>query len=55
MKEILLVEDSDTDAALIQRTLIKAGVANPVCRLADGAEAITYLRRTEEATGPPVP
>ena len=42
---ILLVEDNDDDAMLIQRTLKSAGVTNPVHRLSDGDAAILYLRK----------
>src|SRR5258706_5055575 len=55
MKEILLVEDTDRDAEIIQAGLKLAGVANPVRRLADGTEAIVYLNHMEAAAaiGPP--
>jgi CheY-like chemotaxis protein len=41
--EILLVEDDDGHAALIQRNLKRAGVANPIARVKDGQEALDYL------------
>jgi len=44
MREILLVEDSDDDAQLLQRALKAAKVANPVCHLTDGTAALDYLR-----------
>lgn len=40
---ILLVEDNDDDAELTQMAFAEAKVANPVLRLADGAEALDYL------------
>ncbi len=57
MKEILLVEDLDSDAELIQTALKVAGAANPVRRLHNGEQAIAYLSQVEEtaAIGPPVP
>lgn len=57
MKEILLVEDSDQDAELVERALKRFGVTNPLRRLSDGTEAMAYLARAETlaAVGPPVP
>src|SRR2546423_13706928 len=57
MKEILLVEDLDSDAELIQTALKVAGAANPVRRLVNGEQAIAYLSQVEEtaAIGLPVP
>ena len=57
MKEILLVEDLDSDAELIQTALKVAGAANPVRRLINGEQAMAYLIQAEEAAaiGPPVP
>ncbi len=57
MKEILLVEDLDSDAELIQTALKVAGVANPVRRLVNGEQAMAYLSQAEEAAaiGPSVP
>lgn len=43
-REILLVEDSDSDARLIQRALLIAGVANHVRHIANGRQAMFYLR-----------
>ncbi len=41
--EILLVEDSKTDAELTMRALEKNGVANHVIWVRDGAEAIDFI------------
>jgi CheY-like chemotaxis protein len=41
--EVLLVEDSSTDAELCIRTLRKRGVANNIRWLKDGAEALEFL------------
>jgi len=49
MKGILLIEDTDSDAELIQRALRLAGIANPLHRIPDGAEAMDYLRGAESA------
>ena len=42
---ILLAEDDDGHASLIQRNLKRAGVANQVVRVRDGQEALDYIRR----------
>ena len=47
MSEILLVEDSETDAALLKRTLKGAKVTNPVRCVSDGSEAMASLREME--------
>ena len=44
---IVLAEDDDGHATLIQRNLERAGLVNDVVRLKDGQEALDYLR-----TGP---
>src|SRR5690242_7442928 len=43
-KPILLVEDSEEDAALLLRTLKRLGVANAVFALRSGEQAISYLK-----------
>ena len=40
---ILLAEDDDGHASLIQRNLKRAGVSNQVVRVRDGQEALDYL------------
>jgi CheY-like chemotaxis protein len=57
MKEVLLVEDSDADAELVLRALNRLEVANPVRRLRDGLQALTYLTQVEQAAaiGPALP
>ena len=40
---MLLFEDDDNDAFLLQRALKKAGIENPVHRVRDGQEGIEYL------------
>ena len=42
-KTILLAEDLEDDAGIIQYIFKKAGVSNPVMVVPDGAEAIAYL------------
>ena len=54
-REILLVEDSDSDARLIQRTLLIAGVANRVRHIDNGTEAVVYLRDLIETPGKVLP
>lgn len=57
MTEILLIEDSESDAQLLQRTLKQAGVGNPVRWLSSGEEAMAYLMHAiqSEGIGPPLP
>ena len=43
--EILLVEDSDTDAEMTMRALKTQGLANHVTWVKDGAEALDFLFR----------
>src|SRR5438045_3339438 len=45
MKEILLVEDTDADAQLVERTLKRVGVANRLRRLRNGVEGVAYLEQ----------
>jgi CheY-like chemotaxis protein len=40
---VLLVEDDENDALLLQRALKKSGITNPVKWLRDGMEAVQYL------------
>lgn len=54
---ILLAEDDDGHANLVQRNLKRAGIANEVVRVRDGQEALDYLRRagayaTRPSNGP---
>jgi CheY-like chemotaxis protein len=42
---ILLAEDDDGHASLIQRNMKRAGVGNEVARVRDGQEALDYIRR----------
>ena len=41
---ILLVEDDENDALLLQRALKKSGVSNPVTWVRDGVEAVQCLQ-----------
>jgi CheY-like chemotaxis protein len=43
VSRILLVEDNDADAFLIQEALREAGVSQPVDVVADGEEALAHL------------
>ena len=54
-REILLVEDSDSDARLIQRALLIAEVANHVRHIANGRQAVLYLKDLIETPGKAVP
>ena len=55
VKEILLIEDSDADALLVERALEAVSVANPVHRVNTGEDAMVYLNKSAEAAaiGPP--
>lgn len=44
---IVLVEDEDGHAFLIEKNLKRAGIANPVTHLKDGQEAIDYFSGKE--------
>jgi len=44
MHEILLVEDCDTDAELLERALRAAEVTNPIRRFVDGGQALAYFK-----------
>jgi CheY-like chemotaxis protein len=41
---ILLVDDDDGDAKMVQRAFSKAGILNPLVRAVDGMEALEMLR-----------
>ncbi|MBN9517877.1 response regulator [bacterium] len=41
---ILLVEDDDGHAYLVEQNLLEAGFVNPLVRLRDGQEALDYVR-----------
>src|SRR3954470_4547175 len=49
MNQILLVEDSASDARDVRRALKKAGVKNPIKWIDDGAKAMQYLQDVAEA------
>jgi len=42
---ILLAEDDEGHASLVQRNLKRAGIANQVVHVKDGQEALDYVRR----------
>ena len=42
---IVLAEDDEGHASLVQRNLKRAGVANEVVHVADGQQALDYIRR----------
>jgi CheY-like chemotaxis protein len=50
---ILVVEDDAAHAALVERVLKLAGVANPVRRIGRGEEAIAYLEANGNGDGQP--
>lgn len=51
MREILLVEDSADDAALVRRALKFLSVANPVRHIFTGEEAFYYLEAAAQSAG----
>ena len=46
---IVVVEDDDGHATLIEKNLRRAGIANELVRLRDGQEALDYFASTERA------
>ena len=57
MNEILIVEDSESDAQLLQRALHRAGILNSVRWVTNAEDALAYLATLTEAaeTGPAAP
>lgn len=53
--EILLIEDNAGDARLAEEALREARVSNRLTWLADGAEALAFLRRERRYAGAPRP
>ncbi len=53
--DILLVEDSDADAMLTKRALVKGKIDNSMHRVCDGVEAMAYLRGEGQYTGQALP
>ncbi len=51
----LLVEDDDIHAHLVERSLKKARVGNRIFRVANGAEALAFLRQEEPYADQPRP
>jgi CheY-like chemotaxis protein len=51
MSEILIVEDTESDAALLERALRTAGIANPIRRFTNGADTVAFLHSKQTATG----
>ena len=49
--EILLAEDDEGHAFLIQRNLDRAGIANRIIHVRDGQAALDYVRREGEFAG----
>ena len=45
---IVLVEDDDGHATLVERNLVRVGVANKILRLKDGQEAIDFFTATRQ-------
>ena len=47
---ILIAEDDDGHATLIQRNLKRAGIVNEIVRFKDGKEVLDYLFQQGEGT-----
>ena len=47
---IVLVEDDDGHATLVERNLVRIGVSNKIVRLKDGQEALDYLAGQNDAS-----
>jgi CheY-like chemotaxis protein len=52
---ILLAEDDDGHASLIERNLKRAGIVNDIMHVRDGQEALDYLRGQGTFAGKPRP
>ena len=52
---IVLVEDDDGHANLVERNLQRAGLANGILRLKDGQEALDYVQGKGAHAGRPGP
>src|SRR4051794_33034881 len=50
-RSILIVEDSEDDAFLLKRALIKCGIRNSVRSTVNAADAISYLDSDEPCPG----
>ena len=53
--EILLVEDSPTDALLTREALEQSKILNQLHRVENGVEALAFLRREGQYAGTPCP
>ena len=49
MAEILIIEDTESDALLLERILGTVGVSNPIRRVITGGDALLYLNAKEQA------
>lgn len=53
--EILLVEDSPSDALLTREALVLAKITNRVHHVVDGVEALAFLRKQDRYSSSPTP
>lgn len=53
--EILLVEDSPSDALLTREALVLAKITNRVHHVVDGVEAMAFLRKQDRYSSSPTP
>jgi CheY-like chemotaxis protein len=49
VKDILIIDDLESDALLLERTLGASGIINPVIHVSTGADALVFLNATERA------
>jgi len=50
VKEILIIEDTDNDALLLERVLRSFGICNGIHRVSTGAEALLYLNAKAQSS-----
>jgi CheY-like chemotaxis protein len=50
--QILLAEDDDGHASLVERNLKRSGIVNELLRAHDGQEVLDYVRRRKLVNGP---
>ena len=48
---IVMIEDDEGHARLIEKNIVRAGVKNPILHFATGGAAMAYLRTSQHAVG----
>jgi CheY-like chemotaxis protein len=49
VKDILIIDDIETDALLLERSLRTAGIISPIVHVSSGADALVFLNARERA------